>query len=333
MIETPERTPFNIVRSAHVELVVTDLERSKEFYVDLLGFVLTEQTADALYLRGYEELLHHSLVLRLGSEPHLDHLAYRVWSPDDLPLIAAHFEALDCPVAWVEAGAEAGQGPSPALRVQDQLGFPLEFFHDMAQAERLLQRFDLHRGARIMRLDHFNLSVPDAEVGYEQYRRLGFRLSELIETEDGRLCAAWLYRKPTVHDVAFTTALGPRLHHLGFTTDDSQCITRLCDSLAGAGRDAMIERGPGRHGVSNAFFVYLRDPDGHRIELYTGDYYTGDPDFRPLRWLNTDPRRRTYWGHAVPDCWYDEATPVGLLGGGIAELQQPVLDERVAAVH
>ena len=44
----------------------------------------------------------------------------------------------------------------------------------------------------------------------------------------------------------------------------------------------LIERGPGRHGVSNAFFVYLRDPDGHRIELYACDYYTGDPDLKPL---------------------------------------------------
>lgn len=332
MIETPERTPFNIVRTAHCELVVTDLERSKEFYVDLLGFSLTEQTEDALYLRGYEELLHHSLVLRLGETPCVDHIAYRVWSPDDLPLIAAHFEELDCHVEWVE-GREAGQGPGAALRVQDTLGFPLEFFYDMEHGERLLQRYHLHRGARVMRLDHCNLSVPDAERAYEQYRRLGFRLSELIETPDGRLCAAWLYRKPTVHDVAFTTSHGPRLHHLGFTTDDSQCITRACDALAGAGMDAAIERGPGRHGVSNAFFVYLRDPDGHRIELYTGDYYTGDPDFRPIRWLSTDPKRRTYWGHAVPDCWYEEASPVRSPEGGLVELQPPVLDERVPAVH
>ena len=72
----------------------------------------------------------------------------------------------------------------------------------------------------------------------------------------------------------------------------------------------MIERGPGRHGVSNAFFVYLRDPDGHRIELYTGDYYTGDPDHEPIRWSASDARRRTFWGHHVPDSWYEEGSLV-----------------------
>ena len=29
-----------------------------------------------------------------------------------------------------------------------------------------------------------------------------------------------------------------------------------------------IERGPGRHGVSNAFYLYLRDPDGHRVRVF-----------------------------------------------------------------
>jgi catechol 2,3-dioxygenase-like lactoylglutathione lyase family enzyme len=27
--------------------------------------------------------------------------------------------------------------------------------------------------------------------------------------------------------------------------------------------------GPGRHGPGHAQFVYMRDPDGHRVELFT----------------------------------------------------------------
>jgi len=37
--------------------------------------------------------------------------------------------------------------------------------------------------------------------------------------------------------------------------------------LAGAGYANSIERGPGRHGISNALFVYVRDPDGTTIEF------------------------------------------------------------------
>lgn len=48
-------------------------------------------------------------------------------------------------------------------------------------------------------------------------------------------------------------------------------------------------RGPRLHGISNAFFLYVRDPDGHRIEKYCSDYQTVDPDLEPIRRDLTDP--------------------------------------------
>ena len=323
--------PFDIVRAAHVELVVRDLAAARRFYVDVLGLFPTAETGDALYLRGVEERLHHSLVLRTGAEPLVDHIAFRVRHAADLDEVARWYESLGCPVTRAD-DVDLGQGP--ALRVHDPQGFPLEFFHEMEHAECLLQRYDLYRGARITRIDHVNLYVPDATSAYDYYRRLGFRCSEYIAADrDDRLVAAWLYRKPSVHDVALTTGKGPRLHHLAFTTAETASITGLCDILAGAHGEAAIERGPGRHGVSNAFFVYLRDPDGHRIELFTGDYYTGDPDHEPIRWSASDARRRTFWGHHVPDSWYEEGSLVRGPDGRPAELAEPTLDERLVAVE
>jgi len=323
--------PFDILRFAHIELVVTDLEASRGFWVDLLGLVPTEETDDAIYLRGLEERLHHSLVLRRGPQPLVDHIAYRVRRPEDLDLIADAYAALGCESRRVE-GVEAGQGE--ALRLHDPLGFPLEFFHEMDQAECLLQRFDLYRGARVTRADHVNIYVPDAHEGFELYRELGFRCSEYIASDrDDRLVAVWLFRKQTVHDVALTTGYGPRVHHFAFTTAEPTAINQYCDILAGQHKEGVIERGPGRHGVSNAYFVYMRDPDGHRIELYTGDYYTGDPDHRPIRWSASDARRRTFWGHHVPDSWYEEGSFVRAPDGGPAELHEPILDERLVAAE
>ena len=49
MINTDWLNPeFNIIRVAHVELLVTDLARSRAFYVDTLGLIVTEETSDAL---------------------------------------------------------------------------------------------------------------------------------------------------------------------------------------------------------------------------------------------------------------------------------------------
>jgi 3,4-dihydroxyphenylacetate 2,3-dioxygenase len=325
----PKRPPFDIMRSAYAELDVVDLEAARHFYVDLLGMVVSAQTDDALYLRGWEERMHHSLVLRRGPFPAARSTAFRVRSNDDLPLIAADFEERGSPLRWLE-GDQVGRGR--ALRVWDPFGFPLEFFHDMEQFETQLQRFDLHRGAPIMRLDHFNLHSPRVEEGVAFWQELGFRCSEYISTdgEDERLTGAWLLRKPTVHDVAFTAGRGPRLHHLGFTAPDTAGVLRACDQLAAAGYADVIERGPGRHGVSNAFFVYFRDPDGHRLELYACDYYTGDPDHRPIRWSVSDSRCRSFWGARAPDRWYEESTVVLGPDGAPVETVEANVDERQA---
>ena len=304
--------PPDIVRAACAELAVTDLGRARWFYADLLGMVVTAQQPGALYLRGLEETTHHSLVLRQAPAPAAARLAYRVRTPGDIDRAAAYFTALGCPVRQVPAGATPGIGP--AVRVLDPLGFPVEFFHQTDRVERLTQRYDLYRGAEIARIDHFNVMVPDVAAGYRYYTGLGFGCSETIE--DGRtLYAAWLYRKQTVHDIALTGGAGPRLHHVAFFTHESHQVLRTCDILGALHEERRIERGPGRHGVSNAFYLYLRDPDGHRIEIYTSDYYTGDPDHPTVRWDVSDPRRRDFWGHAVVQSWYDEASPVLDLDG------------------
>ena len=317
---------FDIVRAAHAELEVTDLDAAAEFYVDLLGLVETERTADALYLRGWEERLHHSIVLRASPEAAVGHLAFRVREPGDLDTLAAEFELRGSRPAWLDA--EHAQGRT--LRVQSETGFPLEFFHEMDAVEPRLQHFHEQRGAPIMRIDHFNLHVADVERDFAFWRELGFRCSEYIATddEDERITAAWLLRKPGVHDVALTSGRGPRLHHIGVWVADMTSVLRACDQLAAAGWARCIERGPGRHGVSNAFFVYLRDPDGHRIELYSCDYYTGDPDHAPLRWSVKNPLCRSFYGTRAPDSWYEESSPVRDLDGRLVETRDGRLDER-----
>ena len=300
---------FGITRVGHVEMRVTDLDKAWRFYVEMLGFVETERDGNRLYLRGYEERQHHSLVLKQAATPGLAHFAYRVADPEDLDRLEEFFKAKKLPVVKLPAGQEKGQGE--AIRVQDPLGFPVEFYHEMEEAERLLQQFHLYRGAAPMRLDHVNCQIPNVQLGYDYYvKELGFWVSEYTETDDGRLWAVWLHRKQNVHDIALMTGTGPRLHHFAYWVQDLYGVIRVCDILAGANMVKNIERGPGRHGLSNAFFVYVRDFDGNRLEIYTSDYMIPDPDWRPIRWSLNDPRRQTFWGHAAPRSWFDEASLV-----------------------
>src|ERR1700722_7689261 len=86
----------DIVRSAYATLVVTDLAEARRFWVDLLGFVVTDEDASALYLRGYDELTHHNLVLRSGPEAAAGALGYRVRSDADLARAQAYYAARGC---------------------------------------------------------------------------------------------------------------------------------------------------------------------------------------------------------------------------------------------
>jgi len=299
---------FNIIRIARVIINVTDLNRSRDFYVNALGFVETESDDQHIYLRGLEEHTHHSLVLKKSDKLGVHALGYKVSKEEDLDKLAAHFEAKGLKTKWLEAGSQHAVGRS--LHVHDVSGMPLEFFCKMDGAERLLQRYDLYRGARIQRIDHVNCAVSDVEKAYEFFiNELGFACSEYTATGDERIWAAWLHRKQGVHDQAFMNGEGPRLHHIGFWLPDPMALIHCCDVLASLGYADSIERGPGRHGLSNAFFLYLRDPDGYRIELYNGDYLTSDPDFKPIRWDLDDPRRQTFWGHKAPDSWFNETSP------------------------
>jgi catechol 2,3-dioxygenase len=326
LVRAVRHPPFDVIRAAHVELVVSDLPSALEFYSDLLGMIVTEQSDEAAYLRGWEEYLHHSLVLRAGPRPAVDHLAFRVSDERHLDVIADDFARRKCKIRWHDG--ERGQGK--ALRVLDPLGFPLEFFHQMQALESNTQAFHLQRGAPILRFDHVNLHVPDGEKACALWQELGFRVTEYISTdgEPEQLTGVWLRRKPTVHDVALTVGKGPRLHHFAMWLAEPAGVTRACDQLAAAGHAHAIERGPGRHGVSNAFFVYLRDPDGHRIELYTCDYYTGDPDHPPKRWSVNDTRCRSFWGTRAPDSWYEESSTVLDLDGRVVDTSDARVDER-----
>ncbi|MER8223551.1 3,4-dihydroxyphenylacetate 2,3-dioxygenase [Streptomyces sp. NPDC094143] len=331
MTTIPSPSAPDVIRSAYAQLAVTDLAKARWFWVDMLGFHVQYEDTDSLYLRGTDELTHHSLVLRRGAIAALDHIAYRVRTPDDVDKAARFFAEQGRPVRRVPAG-EGTRGVGDAVRVLDPLGFPVEFFHDIERAERLIQRYDLRHGAEIARLDHFNICTPDVPAAYAHYKSMGFGCSETIEGDEHELYAAWMYRKQTVHDVAFTGGAGPRLHHLGVATHESHQVLRCADIFGSLRKEQHIERGPGRHGVSNAFYLYLRDPDGHRVEIYTSDYYTGDPDHETYRWNVRDDRRRDFWGNAVIDSWYKEATPVLDLDGNVCQVDETRLDESAAAV-
>jgi catechol 2,3-dioxygenase len=296
--------PFNVVRLSHVEFTVKDLSASRAFYVDTLGLLVTEESPEHICLRALEERGHHCIILRKGAPSATSALAFKVYDDTDLDKAQVFFEKSELRAEWVE---RPHQGRT--LLTRDPQGIPLEFYAKMDRLPPVHQKYAGYRGVKPLRIDHFNCFSPDVDASARFYSGMGFRLTEYTEdAASGALWAAWLHRKGGVHDIAFTNGIGPRLHHIAFWVPTPLNIIDLLDLMATTGYLANIERGPGRHGISNAFFLYVRDPDGNRVELYCSDYQTVDPDHEPIKWDLKDPQRQTLWGSPAPKSWFEEGS-------------------------
>ncbi len=314
--------PFNIVRLSHIELTVTDLVQAREFYVDTLGLQITHENEDSIYLRAMEERGHHCVILSKGRTPSVGVLGFKVWDENELDKAADWFASRGLDTNWIER-PYMGR----VLSTTDEMGVPLEFYVQMDRLPSIHQQYKLYRGVKPLRIDHFNLFSPNVDRSVEFYGEMGFRVTEYTADEEtGRTWAAWMHRKGGVHDIAFTNGSGPRLHHTAFWVPTPLNIIDLLDLMSTTGYVSNIERGPGRHGISNAFFLYIVDQDGHRTEIYCSDYQTVDPDHEPIKWDLKDPQRQTLWGAPAPKSWFEHGSVFNDVSITDSDLQgQPIV--------
>ena len=289
----------------HVALHVEDVPRSARFYAEVLGLILSAEDKDALYFRGVEEACHHSLVLRKGREPSCMRLGMRMLTEDDLARAKDYFESKGCAAAWADVPFQGR-----TLHVTDPVGTPMEFCATMPVLPRMITAFSQHRGGCALRLDHYQVLTPEVRKACEFYMAMGFRLSEYI-VRDGsdELRMVFLQRKGNPHDIVFAHNAEQRLHHVAFTTPEVHYLMYIADLCGKKGYGKSVERGPGRHfGPGYARYIYLRDPDGHRIELFNNHYQTIDMEDEPIRWELSRLNRLGSWGPGPSASWLNEAS-------------------------
>jgi 3,4-dihydroxyphenylacetate 2,3-dioxygenase len=295
-----------INRLSHVEVAVSDLSGAREFYRDALGLTVYEQSAEAVWLRAPDEFDVWSLKLTRDSGRGLLTFGFRVDSEESLDALAAQHARLGIAHRWLAPDQEPGRGRT--LRVKAPSGHVVDFQHEIAEVPfegpagvRLPMR-STHAttGVAPTRLDHINVRVSDIDTALAYWRdHLQFSASEL-HVEDGKIRRAWLRRAPFSHDIAMGRDEAPGFHHVAYAMRDSYLLFRAADVLADGGHQ-VVEYGPGRHGITDANFLYVLDPDGNRIELYSGDYVR-DLDRAPVVWSGEEYERRglLWWGQQPP---------------------------------
>src|SRR5258708_3302735 len=77
--------PFRFLRASHATFTSRDLAKSRAFYTEVLGLLVSDEDKDTLYLRGLEERAHHSLTIkRTQDDPACLHVGMRVHAEEEL---------------------------------------------------------------------------------------------------------------------------------------------------------------------------------------------------------------------------------------------------------
>ncbi len=298
-----------IAKLGHVSLVTPNLQKSLWFFHEVLGLEITERSKDTVYLRANSEFEHHSLVLQAGDRAYMDHVGWRVKRPEDIEEFERRLRTSNIEVKKLPKGQENGQGD--AIRFQMPTGHTFELYYDVEKPyaspeDRSVlknQNYKLwNRGIAPRRIDHVNLWTSTNPSAAHDWLsgNLGFKMREFIRLGNGQTIGGWMSVTPLVHDVAVmadpNAATPARLHHVAYWLDNAQDVLRACDILREHG--IVPDQGPGKHGISQALFTYVRDPgSGHRVELFSNGYLIFDPDWEPIEWNEEElPIGLTFWG-------------------------------------
>ncbi|MFY0740974.1 catechol 2,3-dioxygenase [Solibacillus silvestris] len=310
---------FDVAQLAHFEIYSPKLEESVEFFKNILGMDEVGRRGSSVYMRAYEDHYHNTLIITENDEAGLGHIALRATSAQALERRVAEIEKTGYGIGWIEG--DVGHGRAYQFTTPD--GHKIELLWDVEYYEApedqktpLLNRPQKrpNRGVPVRRLDHINLLASDTDKNVEFLKEvLGFNLRERIVADDDSSIAAWLSVSNLVHDIAIMgDALGEsgRLHHICYWYGFPQHLSDVADLLIEAGYN--IEAGPGKHGVTQAAFLYVMEPGGNRVELF-GDpgYQIFDPSWRTVEWKGKDLEKSIIWhGSTLPQEFFQYGTPI-----------------------
>jgi catechol 2,3-dioxygenase len=147
--------------------------------------------------------------------------------------------------------------------------------------------------------------------GAEWFRdTLGFTFTEYTVLDDVDVPVfTMLTNNEKSHDlglIADRSGVPGRLHHLSYWVDSRDELLRAADVLLNAG--TAIEFGPGRHGMGEQDYLYVREPGGSRIEINTGGYRLYQPDWETRKWTPAQGSNTFYRNLPMPESML-EATP------------------------
>lgn len=306
----------DVAQLAHVELLTPKPEESLGFFRDVLGLDEVHREGQSVYLRGWGDQQLYSLKLTESKQAGLGHAAFQAYSPSALDRRVSAITNAGLGNGWSEG--EYGQGQTFQFTSPD--GHKLELFYEAtpyvapAHLKPTLknqpQKYAT-RGAAVFGLDHINLfsSNVDADSAFLQ-DQLGFRLSEVAVTDEGKQTTAWLHVTSKSYDMAISqdkTGAKGRFHHLAYKVESLEMVMRAADLFSDNG--VFIEAAPAKHVAGQTTFVYVYEPGGNRIEVCAGGFLILNPDWETIVWTAEERKRGLAWTNPLPATFHTYGTP------------------------
>lgn len=289
---------MGILRLAHVEVGVEDLELCTAYYVEVLGLMEVRREPGRVYLKCWDEHDHHSVILKEVSQRSFEHLGFKVEAESDLDDLEklARSQGLLC--EGIAEGEEPGQGE--ALRIKAPTGHSVELIPRMERTGSVLPATNPppkplgFSGIYPLRLDHVCLTAENVDEAVAFFVNiLGFRLTERVIADNGHILAAWLERSHMPCDLAVLSGPNSGLGYFAFRLEDYADVVRAADVLACYG--IPIEAGPLRSGATRAQVIHFLDPAGNGNAVFAGGRYWVDPDAEPITWTEEEIGRAFFY--------------------------------------
>lgn len=289
----------------YVELNVSDLARSRDFYENMVGLQCVGKGASGeLRFRCSED--PYTVVLHQGKAPGHKRTGLMLEDGQQFEHLFARLRAAGIPYEELSATECGERGFARAARMVDpNMGAVMEFYLP-ANAQPCVFTPTL---AKIQRLGHVVWGTPRLEEGIAHFLEvLNFAPSDYIKGVFG-FFHCW--PNPWHHGVALGRAPAPVYHHTNFMVSEIDDIGRALHRLNRAG--VPIVYGPGRHLASGSAFLYFLDPDGLTCEYSFGMEQFPETGARAPRTLEPSPE--------VADIWLSPRDPRMGSTGAIETLQ------------
>src|SRR4051794_5075832 len=302
---------------AYAELISPKPDETVKWMVDVLGLEETTREGQSVYLRGWAEWLHSSLIVTEGPEPALGRIGWRTYGPGDPEIVAKRVEG-----EWV--AERPGRGAAYAYRAP--VGRHLhEVFWEVeryeAPPEKAERDFQFRpqkypgRGAQARYIDHVTVASPAMLDDIAFYKTLGQRHTGQISPEPGFTVFSTMTCNAirSTHDLGlvpdFSGATG-RVNHIAYRVDQRLDVERAAEVFMA--NDTPLEFGPGIHGIDEITYLYVREPgSGVRIEINSGGWVNQMPDWEaPVfgpRQSGTTLWKNVQMPESMMECW----PPVG----------------------